>query len=166
MSTRASCSLLLVVFVALGFGLGGCGGGDGGTRPTPVTQPPAPARVSVVQSSTEISAPPDDQSYFFAVMPFSTTETGTIEVRVDWTYATNIVFVLVTGGACSAVQYQNADCPDGPTCECTFVATSFTSGPKPRVLTVPSAAPGPRAVIVENLGPREESVNVQVTLIR
>jgi len=36
--------------------------------------------------------------------------------------------------------------------------------PKPRVLTVPNASPGARALFVWNLGPREEACSYQAVL--
>jgi hypothetical protein len=117
----------------------------------------------VAQGSLEIGAPDDDFTYFDWVT-FTTTAAGRLETTVNWTYASNTVFMYIAEGDCTGDKFANADCPGGPTCECRFSAQSETTGPKPRVLTVASAAPGLRTLIVWNLGPREEAVSYQAVL--
>lgn len=77
-------------------------------------------------------------------------------VTVDWTFADNTIHVWVARGQCTFDQFE-AD-----TCE--YVTQSLASRPKPRVLSMPSAAPGVYTLIVANWGPRDESVSYQIVL--
>lgn len=163
MSTRSGSFPLLVV---LCLGWAGCGGGGGSTTPTPVTQPPAPVRALVSQGATQVPAPPDPDGFFFGLVPFTTSDTGTIEARVDWTFANNTVYVFLTAGPCTVTQFEHPDCPGGPGCQCTMAISSTPSNPKPRILSAPNDAPGTRALIFANLGPREESFSWEIVLIR
>jgi hypothetical protein len=149
--------------VAVSLGLVSCG--DGGTTPpTPVPTPtPAPVRTVVAQGSFAIEAPDEELSYYRSRL-IKTTATGTLETTVNWTYPTNAVWMYLTEGDCTDDQFDNLDCPGGPTCECRFIVLSETETPKPRVLTVSNASAGTRTLIVWNLGPQEESCSFQAVL--
>lgn len=83
---------------------------------------------------------------------------------VNWTYATNSVWMYIAEGDCTRDKFDNLDCPGGPTCECQFSVVSERDSPKPRVLTVTNASAGTRTLIVWNCGPQEESISYQAVL--
>jgi len=145
--------------------LAGCSGGSSVTNPaTPAPTPSSgPIRTVVAQGGFTLSAPESDGTTFFVTRSLSTSMVGTLEVVVDWTFATNTLWMYITEGDCTGEQFENVDCP-GPTCACRFSVVSEVGTPKPRVLTVPSATAGTRTLIVWNLGPREDSGSYQVVL--
>jgi hypothetical protein len=154
---------LAVVAAALG-SLSACGGGGSGT-PSPVSTPtPAPVQTVVRQGSFTIRGPEADGFTYYDHELISTSATGRLETTVNWTYATNSVWMYVAEGDCTGGQFDNLDCPGGPTCECQFSAVSESDSPKPRILTVASAGAGVRTLIVWNRGPQEESVSYQAVL--
>lgn len=144
--------------------LASCGGGDSGTTPaTPVATPtPAPVRSVVAQGNFSVSAP-DDHSTYFVRRRLETTKAGTLEVTVDWTYASNTLWMYLAEGECTSDQFASNDCP-GPACACKFAVESEVESPKPRVLAVASAAAGVRTLVVWNLGPREDACSHQAVL--
>ena len=150
----------LALLTALVMVLPGCGGGDGGsvTAPPSPTPPPTPVRTLIVESSASLP------ETFFFVRSFMTTATGTLEARMDWTFASNTIWVFIAEGNCTVEQFMKLQCPNEPTCECRFLVLSQSSVPKPRVLTLPNAAPGTRTLVGWNLGPSDESVSYQVIL--
>ena len=140
-----------------------CGGGGNDVTPPAVATPtPVPSRYVVAQGNFTISSPDKDFTYFVR-RPINTTVIGKIDATVDWTYATNKLWMYVTEGDCTADQFATDDCP-GPACPCRFSVTSEESGPKPRVLTLASASAGLRTLFVWNLGPQEEACSYQVVL--
>jgi hypothetical protein len=165
--TRAARGLsTLAIAVSAGVWLASCGGGGGGGTPvTPTATPtPGPVRTVVAQGSYSLSAPEADGTTFFRRTRFETTRVGAFEVTVDWTYASNTVWMYLADGECTADQFASDECP-GTSCPCRFVVESEVDVPKPRVLTVPNAAAGVRTLIVWNLGPQEEACTYQAVLI-
>ena len=132
---------------ALGLALA-CGGSDGPTTP-PTTTPPTtlPAASVVLQDSHAIQA-----GYVYG-WNFTTSRTGTIDVTIDYTYATNQILVWISRGTCTADQFAAN--------QCDFAATSFT-GSKPRKISVTGAASGSFSLVVANLGPDDDSIAFQV----
>jgi hypothetical protein len=118
----------------------------------------------VTQGNISIREPDRGTTYFYDV-PFTTLFQGTIEATVDWTSASNTVWVLVSSGTCTVEQFQTPGCPLGTGCPCQFAVSSLVPTPKPRVLTVPSAPTGSRSLIIWNQGPGAESVSYQVVII-
>jgi hypothetical protein len=153
-SVLAGCAAIACLVVAAG-----CGS-DGGSSPGP--SPVATTRV-VTEGSFTLGAPEEDLVYFTTVTA-SDTATGTWRATVDWTFATNTLWMYVANGACTAEQFAAPECPSEPSCACQFVVRSETAGPKPRVLTVQAAAGGTRTLVIMNLGPREESGTYQITV--
>ena len=139
----------------LGVCIAACGGKS--------TTAPTPVRTVFATGQTALVAPDAQGNAQFADVPFTTSAVGTLEATVDWTFPTNTIWVFLASGSCTVPQFQQ--CP-GPGCQCQFAVSSMTSAPKPRVLTVPGAAAGNYALIIWNLGPREESVNYQLALTR
>jgi hypothetical protein len=93
---------------------------------------------------------------FITDIPFTTSASGTLEVRIDWTFADDHIVVYVARGACSFQQLTSD--------QCTLVVSSESRQPKPRVLTMPGATAANYVLWVGNLGPKEEALSYQVLL--
>ena len=117
----------------------------------------------IAQAGFTLKAP-EGGSVFFWLVPVTDPAVGNWEATVEWTFATNTMYVYVANGACTVQQFQSVDCPNGAACPCTFTIRSETMVPKPRVLTIPNAPGGTRTLIMMNLGPREEAGNYTVRL--
>lgn len=153
MSKRATFLSLAFVLVAASI-QPGCGGSSGVTTPTAVptpTPPPAPVKTVVVEGSFGGLKP-----FLIGDVPFTTTKTGTLDISVDWTFAEDHIIVYVAQDACSFEQLKAS--------QCKLVAVSETTTPKPRTLSVQSAAAGGYVLWIGNLGPKQESVSYQVAL--
>jgi hypothetical protein len=154
----------LAVAVAALLVASSCGGGGSGT-PTPVSTPtPAPVETIVKQGSYSIPAPEEDGFSYYGSDLITTSATGRLVTTVNWTYASNSVWMYIAEGDCTGDQFDNLDCPGGPTCECLFTAASEQDSPKPRALTVTNASAGTRTLITWNRGPQEESISYQAVL--
>lgn len=153
MVVRTGLTLYLVCAVA-------CGGGNAPpTSPTPA----APTTRVITQGSFSLDAPTADGA-FFGLVPITDQAAGTWEATVDWTLATNTLFMYVATGFCTAEQFASPACPDDATCPCQFAVRSEVATPKPRILAIPNAPGGTRTLIVLNLGPREESISYTARL--
>jgi hypothetical protein len=119
--------------------------------PPPTTTPSAPAKTVLLEAS--IPALPVN---YVAGRYFSTSGTGTVDVTIDWTFAEDTIHVWLAKGQCPFEAFE-AD-----TCE--YVTQSRVSRPKPRVLSMPSAAAGAYTLIVANWGPKDESLSYQIVL--
>ena len=101
-AARPPSLLLLVSFVTL---LSGCGGGP--TDP-PVVRvsptPPPPVTQVIREGSGSLGV------LVLGQLSFNTTKPGTIDVIVDWTYATNDVDVYLAKGSCSFDQFISRQC--------------------------------------------------------
>ena len=154
----------LAVAAAALLGASSCGGG-GSSTPTAVSTPtPAPVETVVKQGSFPISAPEEDGFSYYDYDVITTSATGRLVTTVNWTYAANSVWMYIAEGDCTGDQFDNLDCPGGPTCECLFSVVSERDSPKPRALTVTNASAGTRTLIVWNRGPQEESISYQAVL--
>ena len=157
---KPSPSLCLAFMLGLALVLPGCGGDDASvTTPPAPTPAPAPVRTLIREGGGALGAPiigATTLTTFFRTFSFTTSATGDLEVTVNWTLASNAIWVLIADGSCTADQFNND--------ECQFAVDSRTSVPKPRVLTIPNAAAGTRTLIIWNQGPGEESVVFQVVL--
>jgi hypothetical protein len=153
----------LHVGAVLTLALAACGVDSSPTlQPTP-TPTPAPVRSVVAAGSFTLRGPAPCGATYFRRVTIDTARAGVLEITVDWTYSTNTLWMYVAEGDCTSDQFAGSDCP-GPACACRFSVVSEQVAPKPRVLTVPTAAPGMRALIVWNHGPREESCSYQAVL--
>jgi len=128
---------------------------------TPTVVAPTPRLVQ--QGSFTLKAP-EEESASFGLVPITDASAGLWEATVDWTMATNTMWMWVANGACTVEQFARPDCPNEATCPCQFTIRSETATPKPRVLTIPNAPGGTRTLIVMNMGPREESGSYRVML--
>jgi hypothetical protein len=153
--TAALVTIVASIFVT------GCGGdSDAPSSPTRVNTP-APRLVQ--EGSFTLPAPEADGVYF-ALATMTDASSGKWEATVDWGNATNELWMWATNGACTVEEFSREDCPFDATCPCQFAVRSDVATPKPRVLTIPTAAAGPHSLIVVNLGPAEETASYRVTL--
>ena len=151
-SARAACALALMI------GLPGCGGGTTTPDPPPTTQPPAPV-TSVVFQSTLALGPEDG-----GIGDFSIPNNGLVRVTLDWTFPTNdLVYFVFSGTTCTdfLTFFQNGAAPG-----CTLLAQHIALGVKPAVVTFNVSAAQNARILILNLGERQESGVVQVTLTR
>jgi hypothetical protein len=142
----------------------GCGGSSSGPSSVP-SATPAPVTTVIARGNFGGLQPtdPEEDPEDFYLLFFSTTQTGTLDVTVDWTDASNDVdFLLLTGTleqanspACQAL--DQSDCP----LEIVTVAATLD---KPEVATLSNAVPGDYIVAVANFGTTNESGIVVVRL--
>lgn len=144
-----------LVAVALATTVAACGGGGGGggggvtTSSTPPPTPPPPVVVAQVQGFSL-------EADFVGRLPFTTSRTGSIEATVDWTFATNDVDAALVRGDCTFEQFEASQC------QILSFAISVTT--KPEKVRTDGAAAGSYTLFVENTGPGDESVSLQVVL--
>jgi hypothetical protein len=144
----ALCSMIIA--------LSACGGGS--TDPDPVrttpSPPPPPPVTTVIAQGAFTGLPPRVAAF----LPFTVTAAGSLEVAVDWTFATNDVDVFVVQGTnpCTVAQFNAGTCP--------FLAFSASATAKPERVTVASVSAGPHTVYVANFGTSEEAVSFQILL--
>lgn len=131
---------------------GGGGGGGGGGVTTASTPPPTPPPPVVVAQVTGFSL----RAGFTGRLPFTTTRAGTIEATVDWTFATNDVDVALVRGDCTFEQFEAS--------QCTVLSFAISVTTKPERVRSDNAAAGAYTLFVENTGPTDESVSLQVVL--
>jgi hypothetical protein len=144
----------------VGLGILAACGGEGGpsTGPTPL-----PANRLIQEGGFTLRAPEADAIYF-TVFAMTDPGSGRWQATVDWTFATNTLWMYVATGTCTAAQFAAPECPSEPSCQCQFAVRSEAAAPKPRVLTVDGALGGTRTLIIANLGPSEESGTYRVML--
>jgi uncharacterized protein YfaP (DUF2135 family) len=95
-------------------------------------------------------------AHFVHSLPFTTASTGRIDVVVDWTFATDDVFVVVATG--------NHTCFDGQFINfniCNVIASVRGAG-KPAKLSMPGQPAGVYTLYVDNIGPNTEAISWQV----
>jgi len=143
-----------VLAAGLATALTACGGGGGGgggvtTASTPPPTPPPPVVVAQVQGFAL-------EAGFTGRLPFTTSRAGAIEATVDWTYATNDVDVALVKGDCTFDQFEAG--------QCQILSFAISVSTKPEKVRTDGAAAGAYTLFVENTGPGDESVSLQVVL--
>jgi hypothetical protein len=138
--------------------LAGCGSHDSGcgSNPTDPSCRPSPS------PSTVTTRPPFVLDHgegtlparFVLIRPVATTETGTFDVTVDWTFAANDIDVYLARGTCSFDQIV-AD-------QCAIAAASESTTAKPEKIRLANQPAGTYTLIVGNVGPGQESIAYQV----
>lgn len=88
----------------------------------------------VAEGGFRLDAPADDHAHF-TLATMTDAQSGTWQATVDWTYATNTLWMYAANGTCTAEQFALPECPFEASCPCQFVVRSETTAPKPRVLT-------------------------------
>ena len=140
--------------LALAAFLPACGGGGGGTTPTPVTQPPAPAPVR-----SQIGGGNFTVGAFDATLgTLTVSATGTLEIVVDWTFASSDIDIRLYTGACTAAQARVN--------QCSVLAQTTSVTQKPERLTVTNLSAGTYTFGFLNFSDRDESGNFQAFITR
>ncbi len=133
--------------------LGACGGGgspSGPSTPPPTPQPTPTPPVVVSQGGGPLEVD------FVARVPFTTSQSGTLDITLDWTFATNDLDVFLLRGTCSFDDFFDEVCPT--------LAFSVSTTAKPEKIRFAGAAAGAYTLFVGNIGPADESASYQVVL--
>jgi hypothetical protein len=141
----------LLTLVAVG-GVLGCGSSSPPTMPTPQPTPTPAQPMLVTQGGATLPA------RHFRDTSFSTSQTGTLNVTVNWTFGTDLMWIGIAVPAnCTIAAYQASSC--------SFVAfdQSLTATPT-KILTLPNLGPGSYILLVDDRGPADESYSYQLTL--
>ena len=143
--TRTASAVLFAAIL-----LPACGGSS--SDPSPVSTPPPtpPPVVESVVASGSGTLP----ARALALIPFSIPSSGTLDVTVEWTLATNDVHAYLMSGPCTFEQFVAL--------ACTFVTFSESTTLKPERLRVVGTNAGSYTLGIGNVGPGEESVAFQV----
>lgn len=128
--------------------------------PPPPPPPPPPVPVTSVISEGSTSNLPRN---FYVPIGIQTFAPGDLEAIVDWTLASDRLWMYLAEGECRE-QFAESECPFDPSCECQFLVRSESDLPKPRSLSAPDRAPGFHTLVVWNHGPETESISWQVLL--
>jgi hypothetical protein len=89
-------------------------------------------------------------------VPFTTTQSGRLDVTAEWTFVTNDVDVYLARGNCTFDQF-NANA-------CDIAVFSESETAKPEKVRLSGAAAGSYTLFIGNRGPTDESVSFQVVL--
>jgi len=122
-------------------------------NPTPTPTPaPTPIPPQVVAERTGFSL----EAGWIGWLAFPTSQAGTLEATVDWTYASNNLDVYLVKGECNYDQLYAGLCET--------LASSDSETAKPDKVRLENAAAGTYTIFVDNLGPGDESLSFQVVL--
>jgi hypothetical protein len=129
-----------------------CGGSSPSTpTPTPTPQPTPPQPIVVAQINRTLSA-----DYFYP-NTITTSRSGTLTVRLDWTYAANTMLLGLATSSCTIPAYQSYSCSF-------LVQDSLARTTPTKTITVPNLEGGTYVIVVSNWGPGDESYNYVATL--
>jgi len=130
-----------------------CGGSSNSPTPLPSAAPTPPPTVQTVVASGTGSVP----ARVLVLVPFATAAAGTLDVTVDWTFASNDVHIYLMTGSCASVDQFNAR-------QCTVAVFSESALLKPERISIAGATAGGYTLGIGNVGPGDESVSFQVVL--
>jgi hypothetical protein len=147
MGTARRIPLVAVFFGGL---LSGC---SHDTVTTPPTPPPPPAPVTVVVAQGSLSGLEPGGA---AMAPFTTDLSGTLEIVLDWTLASNNLDLILTRGDCTPEQLIALEC------DVAAIASSTTA--KPERASIASAAAGAYTLFVANRGDSAETFSFEALL--
>jgi hypothetical protein len=145
-------SLILWIAITVMPGCGGSGTSSGTAVPTPSPTPIPPPPLILSQQSGSLPA------RNLALVPFDSPALGTLDVTVDWTFATNDVHIYLVRGDCDFERFVAQQCP--------LVAFSESRTAKPERMTVTAASMGRYTLGIGNASDSDESIAYQVVLIR
>jgi hypothetical protein len=138
---------------AVAIALSGCGGSTttpSSPAPTPTPTPCTQSIVSADQGGVSART--------YAILSFTTTAVGRLDITADWTIASSPIGIFVVpANTCSTVEQLNAR-------SCNFVVRSEPSTVKPRKLSTPNVAAGNYNLVIANFADVNESVAYQVVL--
>ncbi len=144
--------ILFVISVCV-TAISGCGGGGPTAPPSPAT--PIPTATPVARTVVLQGAQPFPADWHYEWW-FTTAKAGTLDITVDWTYGDSTVWVRLAQGKCDEATLNAG--------QCQWLLQSLVSAPKPRVLTLPSAAAGQYTLYIYNGSKQPESVSYLVAL--
>jgi hypothetical protein len=161
-------ALGVAVALACTLAFSGCGGGgSSGSSTGPSSTPtPAPVRNVVAQGNftgLQPSDPLEDDLEDIYILFFTTSQTGTLDITVDWTHASNDVDFILLRGTLEQVLSPACQALDEVNCPLEIVSTAVTLA-KPEVTTVNNATAGGYIVAVVNFGTTNEAGVVVVGL--
>jgi hypothetical protein len=123
------------------------------TVTTPPTPPPPPAPVTIVVAQGSLSGLEPGGA---AMAPFTTDRSGTLEVVLDWTLASNNLDLVLTRGECTPEQLVALEC------DVAAIASSATA--KPETASIASADAGAYTLFVANRGASAETFSFEARL--
>ena len=131
--------------------------GNSGDPPpfTPPTPPPPPVSETIVLYENNGPVPAQSGGY----LEFAIPSAGTVEATVDWTFASNPVWIAMTAASCN----------DGEAAflgDCSQIGNSNLGNSKPKRIAGAVSQAGRGRLWLINAGPVDESMAVQVTLTR
>ncbi len=129
--------LLPVVVAGSVLGLPACK--KSSTTPTPVATPTPPAVRGVLGS---LSFDRFETGYVAVPLPLS--QGGILDVTVDWTFPDSWIFVYIARGTCTTYAQLT-----GKTCS--YIVSSETQFPKPRVVVTPPIPAGTYTLVIYNV---------------
>lgn len=135
--------------VLIGGLMAGCSR-DTVTAPPPPS-PPTPVTIVVAQGSLSGLEPGGA-----AMAPFTTDRSGTLEVVLDWTLASNNLDLILTRGDCTPEQLIALEC------DVAAIASSATA--KPERASIGSADAGAYTLFVANRGASTETFSFEALL--
>ncbi|HUG38711.1 MAG TPA: hypothetical protein VML54_17260 [Candidatus Limnocylindrales bacterium] len=155
-------SMKRAVFTGLGLGivlaLGSCGSDapDCGANPLAAGCPPPPTTTLPAQRPPVVLDSGSGTLEFLTALfrPVAITETGSLEVTVDWTFAANDVDIFIARGNCSFIQFVTE--------QCAIAASAISTTSKPERARLANQPAGTYTVVVANFGPGDESIAYQV----
>ena len=126
-------------------------GSNSPTTPPAATPTPAPVMTLLSQGSSS-----NLPSLTFHWVSFTTVSTGRIDVTVDWTFATDTVWLVVAPGT--------ETCYDGQRLNLSIcnVIVSLDDATKPKKLSLPGQPAGTYTLYIRNRGPNTEAISWQV----
>lgn len=140
--------VLSVGAIGLALSLIGCGGGS----PTSPPSPPAPVSNVVEEGKGGLGADT------VGPVTFSTSASGTLDMKVQWTSPANDVDIFLARGTdpCTLETFNNRSCG--------FIATEESTTMKPSKLRVTAVAPGAYTLYIANFGDSDETVSWEIVL--
>jgi hypothetical protein len=142
--------IALVLALAAAPFLPGCGAG-GGITAVDTTQH-KPVRSIVLQRGWELVP----GQLLGVDVNFTGSGSGTADVTVEWTYASNDLDIYVTAQACTVDAFSAGSCA--------YTAKADGTTSKPERLTFPASAGSSYRVWVVNFGPAQESGTLEIGL--
>jgi hypothetical protein len=151
-----------ILTIGLGLGivlaLGSCGSDkpDCGANPLAAGCPPPPTTTLPAQRPPIVLDGGSGTLEFLTALfrPLGTTETGSLEATVDWTFPANDVDIFIARGNCSFDQFVSE--------QCAIAASAVSTTTKPERARLANQPAGTYTVVIANFGPGDESIAYQV----
>ncbi len=121
------------------------------TLPPTTTTTTQPAGTVLVQDTAQVPV------HQFYTVDIATTQTGRIDITVDWQFSDREIDIFLTDSRCTRTDYEND--------ACSYLTKSLfvQDHSKPRTLTASGVAPGTYTFVIENGGPRAEVLPYRIS---